>query len=87
VGDLAVGTTTITRLQRVVSCLKDFCDEWNPKINACEVKIVGFKKGGKLSRAEKWWWGDREMIEVEKGIKYQSMIWIMGVNQGERENR
>jgi hypothetical protein len=46
--DLAVGATTIIGLQRAISCIKDFCEEWSLKINVTKIKIVVFKKGGKL---------------------------------------
>jgi hypothetical protein len=57
--DFAVGATTIIGLQRAINCIKDFCDEWNLKINGAKATIVVFKKGGKLSRDEKWWLGER----------------------------
>jgi hypothetical protein len=57
--DLAVGATTIIGLQRAISCIKDFCEEWSLKINVTKTKIVVFKKGRKLSRDEKWQLGGR----------------------------
>jgi hypothetical protein len=40
--------------------MKDFCEEWSLKINVAKTKIVVFKKGGKLSRDEKWRLGERK---------------------------
>jgi hypothetical protein len=60
-----VGATTRIGLQRAINSIKDFYEEWNPKINVAKTKIIVFKKGGKLSRDEKWWLG-REEIEVVK---------------------
>jgi hypothetical protein len=49
-----VGATTTIGLQRAISCIKDYCDEWSLKINVTKTKIVVLKKGEKLSRDEKW---------------------------------
>jgi hypothetical protein len=73
VDDLAVGATTIIGLQRASNCIKDFCDEWNLKINVAKTKIVVFKKGGKLSRDEKRWLGGEE-IKVVKEIKHLGVV-------------
>jgi hypothetical protein len=59
-----VGATRIG-LQRAIRFTKDFCEEWSLKINVSKTKIAVFKKGGKLSRDEKWWL-DEEEIEVVK---------------------
>jgi hypothetical protein len=58
--DLAVGATTKIGLQRAIICIKDFCEEWSLKINVTKTKIVVFKKGGKLSRDEKWQLGEKK---------------------------
>jgi hypothetical protein len=71
--DLAVGGTTIIGLQRVINCMKDFCEEWSLKINVAKTKIVVFKKGGKLSGEAKRWFGG-EKIEVVKEIKYLGVV-------------
>jgi hypothetical protein len=70
--DLAVGATTIIGLQRAINCIKDLCEEWSLKINVTKIKVV-FKKGGKLSRDEKWRLGGEE-IEVVKEIKYLGVV-------------
>jgi hypothetical protein len=57
--DLAVGATAIIGLQRAIDSIKYFCEEWSLKINVAKTKIVVFTKGGKLSRDEKWWLGER----------------------------
>jgi hypothetical protein len=41
---LAVGATTRIGLQRAISCIKDFCEEWSLRINIVKTKIVVFKK-------------------------------------------
>jgi hypothetical protein len=67
VDHLAVGATIRIRLQRAMNCIKDFCEERSLKINTAETKKAVFKKEGKLSRDEKWWFGGEE-IEVVKEI-------------------
>jgi hypothetical protein len=71
--DLAVGATTTIGLQRAISFIKDYCDEWSLKINVTKTKIVVFKKGGKLSRDKKWSLGGEE-IEIVKEIKYLGVV-------------
>jgi hypothetical protein len=73
VDDLAVGATTRIGLQRAINYVKDFCEEWGLKINVDKTKIVVFKKGGNLSRDEKWRL-DGEEIEIVKEIKYLGMM-------------
>jgi hypothetical protein len=63
---LAVGATTRIGLQRAVNCVKDFCEELILKINVDKTKVVVFKKGGKLSRDEKWWLDGKEREIVKK---------------------
>jgi hypothetical protein len=70
--NLAVGATTIG-LQRAISCIKDYSDEWSLQINVTKTKIVVFKKGGKLSRDEKWRLGGEE-IEIVNKIKYLGVV-------------
>jgi hypothetical protein len=55
-----VGATTIMGLQRAISCIKDFCEEWSLKINVTKTKIVVFKKEEKLSRDENSVCGERK---------------------------
>jgi hypothetical protein len=59
--DLAVGATTIIGLQRAINCIKDFFEECCLKINVTKTKTRVFKKGGKLSRDEKWRLGGDEI--------------------------
>jgi hypothetical protein len=61
--DLAVGATTRRGLQRAINCVKDFYEEWGLKINIDKTKVVVFKKGGKLSRDEKWWLDGKERVK------------------------
>jgi hypothetical protein len=68
-----VGATTMIGLRRAISCIKDFCEEWNLKINVAKTKIVVFKKGGKPSRDKKWHLGGEEM-KVVKEIKYLGVV-------------
>jgi hypothetical protein len=75
--DLAVGATTTTGLQRAISCIKDYCDEWSLKINVTKTKIVVFKKGRKLSRDEKWRL-EGEEIEIVKETKYLGVVMDSG---------
>jgi hypothetical protein len=77
--------TTIIGLQRVINCIKDFCEEWSLKMNVTKTKRVVFKKGGKLSRDGKWQFGGEE-IEVVKEIKYLGMV-LDSRGKWEKENR
>jgi hypothetical protein len=57
----------------VINYIKDYSDEWSLKINVTKTKIVVFKKGGKLSRDEKWRL-EGEEIETVKEIKYLGVV-------------
>jgi hypothetical protein len=85
VGDLAVGATTGIGLQRAINCVKDFCEKWGLKINVDKTKTAVFKKGGKLSRDEKWWLDGKE-TEIVKEMKYLGVM-LDSRGKWDKENR
>jgi hypothetical protein len=83
--DLAVRITTSIGMQRAINSIKEYCEEWNLKINTNKTKIVLFKKGGKLSKYENWKMGGEE-IEVANETKYLGII-LDGRRKWEKEKR
>ena len=52
--DIALLSDTVNGLQSQLNILADFCETYKLKVNESKTKIVAFKKGGRLSRHEKW---------------------------------
>ena len=53
--------------------LADFCDNFKLTVNELKTKILVFKNGGVLSRAEKWFYkGNR--LEVVNGFTYVGLF-------------
>ena len=52
--DVALLSDTISGLQKQLNALNDFCAESKLKVNISKTKILVFRKGGVLSRREKW---------------------------------
>lgn len=67
--DLCLLSTTPIGLQRLLTELKKYCDEWGLKVNVTKTNIVVFKRGTKLKEIEKWEF-DGRVIEVKTSFKY-----------------
>ena len=52
--DLALLSDTISGLQQQLNILSDFCNDYKLKVNENKTKVLVFKRGGRLSRHEKW---------------------------------
>ena len=48
--DVALLSDTIIGLQRQLSVLQEFCDDYNIYVNTTNTKILVFKNGGKLAK-------------------------------------
>jgi hypothetical protein len=67
--DIAFIADTISNLQKQLNILQSFCDQSKLKVNVNKTKIVVFKRGGQLSRRERWTYNNNE-IEVVSGFTY-----------------
>jgi len=67
--DVALMSTSILGLQRLLNKLESYCDAWRLKVNLNKTKIMVFKKGAKLKKCEKWFYR-KEMVEVVNNYTY-----------------
>ena len=71
--DLVLISHSPIGLQRMLDKLGVYCNQWKVQLSLEKTKIVVFKKGRKLSRAEKWFYlGNR--VEVVPEYKYLGVI-------------
>ena len=67
--DLALISDTVIGLQRLLNLLFNFCKVKDLIVNTIKTKIIVYKNGGVLSKAEKWTYGG-ENIEVVPCFTY-----------------
>ena len=67
--DMVIFSTTISGLQKGLDNLYNYCKKWGMKLNILKTKIVVFKRGGKISKEEKWNFNDH-VLEVVTSFKY-----------------
>ena len=67
--DIACISDTISGLQKQLNILNQYCKIYKLTVNTEKTKIIVFKKGGQLSRNEKWFF-DGKQIEVVSGFCY-----------------
>ena len=67
--DLTIISESIAGLQSGLDKLYIYCRKWGLKLNTHKTKVVVFRKGGKLSRNDKWSYGDN-VLECVPCFKY-----------------
>ena len=76
--DVALLSMTPIGLQNQLDCLKNCCDEMKLCVNTEKTKIMVFRKGGFLSKHEKWFYDGAKMEVVNEycylGFKFTTMI-------------
>jgi hypothetical protein len=72
---LAAGSISSIGLKRATNWKHSFCKlrELNITVEKANIRVLEFKKGGKLSKSEKWRLGTEE-IEVTNKVKYLEVI-------------
>ena len=66
--DIAEGSDTVGRLQFMINVLIEYCRMWSLIVNLCKTIIVGFRRGGKPKRSEKWYFNGKKMDVVSSYI-------------------
>ena len=81
--DIALLATTACGLQNQLDSLKVCCDRLKMEVNKDKTKVMVFRKGGHLSKYEKWYYDGAEM-EVENKYPYLGFVFItsLSVKQG-----
>ena len=74
--DIASISDTIVGLQRQLNLLREYCVQSKLVVNIVKTKIVVFKKGGTLSRHEKWYY-DGNLLEVVNCFTYVGLAFTM----------
>jgi Reverse transcriptase (RNA-dependent DNA polymerase). len=67
--DMAIFSTTREGLQAGLKDLESYCKKWGLILNTEKTKIVVFRKGGKLSKEDKWEFKGNN-IEVVPSFRY-----------------
>ena len=67
--DLTLFSNTVVGLQRLIDRLQVYCSAWRITVNVDKTKVVVFRKGGILSKKEKWFYNGSQ-IQVVPYFKY-----------------
>ena len=90
--DVVLFSDTIVGLQRLLYCLESYCKTWKLSVNLAKTKIMVFKAGGFLSKAEKWFFNG-EKVQVVSYYKYLGimfscrLIWSMATKTLAQQSR
>ena len=71
--DVILLSDTIIGLQRQLSILEYFCDDYHVEVNTVKTKVLVFRNGGNLARREKWTYKGTN-IEVVNGFHYVGLL-------------
>jgi len=71
--DTALLATIKIGIQRKIHALERYCDLNGLKVNLDKTQIVIFRRGGKIGKSEKFYYGQREIVVVEE-YKYLGVI-------------
>ena len=71
--DIALISDTIGGLQKQIQILLQYCIEYKMIVNVKKTKVMVFRRGGNLSKREKWFC-DGKLIEVVKGFQYVGLL-------------
>ena len=71
--DIALISDTIGGLQKQIQILLQYCIEYKMIVNVKKTKVMVFRRGGNLSKREKWFC-DGKLLEVVKGFQYVGLL-------------
>ena len=55
--------------------LQELCNDFKLSVNVTKTKVLVFKKGGRLSKAEKWFYNNSQ-IETVNGFSYVGVFFF-----------
>ena len=71
--DIALISDTISGLQKQLDILLKYCKEYKMIVNIIKTKVMVFRRGGMLSRREKWKYNGK-ILEVVNGFQYVGLM-------------
>ena len=71
--DIVLVGDTVLELQRKINILEIFCEKWGMEVNLKKTKIVAFRKGGKTSQSERFFYRNRS-VEIVTYYQYLGLI-------------
>ena len=71
--DTVIFSESVEGLQLSLNNLESYCNKWDLTVNIDKTKIVVFKKGGSLSRQEKWTYAG-ETVEIVNSFNYLGIV-------------
>ena len=78
--DIASGTDTVSRMQKILNVLSEYCKKWSLIVSIAKtMQILVFRRGGKIKNNEKWWF-DGTPIEVVDFYKYLGVLFTSNLN-------
>lgn len=77
--DTVVFGENIEGLQKGIDSVRDYCREWGITVNVPKIKVLVFKRGGKVSKNERWNFGNLT-LEVVKQFNYVACIFTSSGN-------
>ena len=75
--DTVIFSESVEGLQLSLNNLESYCNKWDLTVNIDKTKIVVFKKGGSLSRQEKWTYAG-ETVEIVNSFNYLGIVLSSG---------
>ena len=67
--DTVIFSETRQGLQTGLDGLREYCSKWGLTVNEGKTKVIVFRKGGRLGKKDKWYFGER-LLEVVTNFKY-----------------
>ena len=68
--DVILLSDTVVGLQRQLSILEYFCNDFHVEVNTTKTKVVVFKNGANLARTETWTYKGTD-LEAVNGFHYE----------------
>ena len=75
--DAVIFSDTPEGLQMSLNKLQNYCETWNLTVNVDKTKIMVFRKGGLLSRRERWFYNGVD-IEIVNQFNYLGVVFTPG---------
>ena len=77
--DIILLSDTVVGLQRQLSILEYFCDDYHVEVNTTKTKVLVFKNGGNLARTETWTYKGTD-LEVVYDFHYVGLLFTTQVS-------